>query len=133
MINFVARSFQENKAWAEHLALNPQATSQLISDIVAKANGVFQWVSLVRILLDLLTGGEPPTQAVDIQQVLQDPPSELETLYETIWARDKPENLPMGSFMMQIMRAVRGPVSFMTMWLVECLKQCSVQVEPYST
>ncbi|KAM6511519.1 hypothetical protein FALCPG4_016523 [Fusarium falciforme] len=109
MINFVAGSFQETKAWAEHLALNPQATSQLISDIVTKSNGAFQWVSLVRLLLDLLIDGESPIQAVDIQQVLQDLPSELETLYETIWARVQPENLPMGSFMMQIMRAVRVP------------------------
>ncbi|KAH7253370.1 hypothetical protein B0J15DRAFT_513590 [Fusarium solani] len=133
MINFVAGIFQENKAWAEHLALNPQATSQLISDIATKANGVFQWVSLVRLLLDLLTDGESPTQAVDIQQVLQDLPSELGALYEKIWARVQPNKLPMGSFMMRIMRAVRGPVSFLTMWLVKSLKQCSVQVEPYST
>jgi hypothetical protein len=133
MINFVAGSFQENKAWAEHLALNPQATSQLISDITTKANGVFQWVSLVRLLLDLLTDGESPTQAVDIQQVLQDLPSELGALYEKIWARVQTDKLPMGSFMMRIIRAVRGPVSFLTMWLVKSLKQCSVQVEPYST
>ena len=78
-------------------------------------------MSLVQLQLDLLADGESPTQAVDIQQVLQNLPSELDTLYDTIWARIEPENLLMGSFMMQVMSAAHGLVSFLTMWLVDYL------------
>ncbi|RSL54834.1 hypothetical protein CEP54_009676 [Fusarium duplospermum] len=119
MISFVAGSFEENKAFTERLALNPQATSQLISDIVRKANGIFQWVSLVvPLLLDLLTIGESPMQSVDIRSFLQDLPSDLDDIYDMIWSRIQPENLPIGSSMMQVMRAAKGPVSFLTMLLV---------------
>lgn len=133
MAAFVTGSFKENRAFAEHQALNPQAASQLVSNVVTRANGVFQWVSLVvPLLLDLLTDGESPTQSVDIQQVLQDLPSELETLYEKIWDRITPENLHNASFMMQIMRAAGGPVSWLNMWVIEDLKLVSARVEPSS-
>ncbi|KAK1463837.1 hypothetical protein CMEL01_12598 [Colletotrichum melonis] len=134
MAAFVTGSFEENRAFAEHQTLNPQAASQLVSNVVTRANGVFQWVSLVvPLLLDLLTDGESPTQSVDIQQVLQDLPSELETLYERIWNRITPENLHNASFMMQIMRAAGGPVSWLNMWVIEELKLVSARVgELYS-
>ncbi|RSL95808.1 hypothetical protein CEP52_011854 [Fusarium oligoseptatum] len=132
MINFVAGSF-ENNAFTEHLALDPESTSQLISEIVTKANGIFQWVSLVvPLLLDYLTDGESPAQPIDIQQVLQDLPSDLDILYDMIWARVQPENLPMGSSMMQVAKAVEGPVSFLTMLLVVWWKPSSTRVAPYS-
>ncbi|KAM0197732.1 hypothetical protein ACHAPQ_012121 [Fusarium lateritium] len=134
MVAFVTGNFKENRAFAEHQALDPQSASQLISNVVTRANGVFQWVSLVvPLLLDLLTDGESPTQSVDIQQVLQDLPSELEILYEKIWARITPENLHNASFMMQIMRAAGGPVSWLDMWVIEELKLVSARVEPSST
>ncbi|RSL44255.1 hypothetical protein CEP53_011316 [Fusarium sp. AF-6] len=124
LLIFVAGSFEENKAFTEHLALDPESTSQLISHIVTKANGIFQWVSLVvPLLLDHLADGESPSQPIDIQQVLQDLPSDLNILYDTIWARVQPENLPMGSSMMQVTKTVEGPVSFLTMLLVVSIEE----------
>ncbi|KNB09671.1 hypothetical protein FOXG_10200 [Fusarium oxysporum f. sp. lycopersici 4287] len=133
MAAFVTGSFEENRAFAEHQAVNPQAAARLVSNVVQRANGVFQWVSLVvPLLLDLLTDGESPNQSVDIQHVLQDLPSELETLYEKIWARITPENLHNASFMMQIMRAAGGPLLWLNMWVIDDLKLASAPVEPAS-
>lgn len=130
MITFVAGSFRENRAFVEHQSLNPEAASQLVANVVERSNGVFQWVSLVvPLLLDLLTDGESPTQSVDIQQALQDLPSELETLYETIWARIPRENLHNASFMIQIMRAAEGPITWLTMWVIEELKSVSARAQ----
>ncbi|KAF5641620.1 heterokaryon incompatibility protein het-E-1 [Fusarium sp. NRRL 52700] len=130
MVSFVTGSFKENRAFNEHQALNPQGASELVRRVVTRANGVFQWVSLVvPLLLDLLTDGESPTESVDIQQALQDLPSELETLYESIWARIKPENLHNASFMIQILRAAGRPVSWLNMWVIEDLKLASARVE----
>lgn len=134
MVDFVAGSLKENRAFAEYQALNPQAASQLTSDIVTRANGIFQWVSLVvPLLLELLTNAEPSTQSVDIQQALRDLPTELETLYDAIWAKIRHEDLETTSFMMQIMRAAGAPVPWVIMWAVEDLKQASALVQPCSS
>ena len=46
MATFVAKRFQDNRCYIELKHIYPQETTQLMEEIVLKANGVFLWVSL---------------------------------------------------------------------------------------
>ncbi|KAH7133034.1 hypothetical protein B0J13DRAFT_480574 [Dactylonectria estremocensis] len=126
MTIFVTQKLKGSRALMEQEQLNPEATTQLVREIVQRANGVFLWTSIVvPHLLDLLTDGQSIAQA---RKALEDLPTHLRNLYKAIWARIREENLSNGSFSMQIVKAAGGPFPWFTMWLVEELRSGPIKI-----
>ncbi|KAF3063118.1 hypothetical protein CFAM422_010240 [Trichoderma lentiforme] len=114
---FVSENFQKNKGFVEQRELNPEEISQLFTDIVQRANGVFLWVSIVvQHLSDYFSEGQSVFQA---RQILETLPTDISSLYDAIWASIRPHNLPDASYMIQVLRAFEGPLPWLTLWLIE--------------
>ncbi|KAL6786566.1 hypothetical protein J3E68DRAFT_446850 [Trichoderma sp. SZMC 28012] len=114
---FVNKSFTVNKGFVEQRELHPEAASQLLTDIVQRANGVFLWVSIVvQHLSSRFSEGQSIFQAREILKAL---PTGISSLYDFMWADIDPNNLPDASCMIQVLRAFDGPVPWMMLWLIE--------------
>ncbi|KAJ4854378.1 AAA domain-containing protein [Trichoderma breve] len=123
---FVTESFKNNKGFIEQKQLNAGAATQLLTDIVQRANGVFIWVSIVvQHLLALLLQGQSISQA---RQTLKALPSDISSLYDIMWASISPKNLFDASYMMQVLNAAEGPLPWFTMWLIEESRFASVNI-----
>ncbi|KAL7946976.1 hypothetical protein V8C42DRAFT_298975 [Trichoderma barbatum] len=132
MAAFITGMFNNNKGYIEQEKIYPQVASQLLADIAQRANGVFIWVSLVvNHLLDLLSEGESITRA---QEALEALPTDISSLYDAIWNRIRPENLPDASYMMQVLRAADGPLQWFRMWLIEESRFARIRISalPYN-
>ncbi|UKZ53101.1 hypothetical protein TrVGV298_006889 [Trichoderma virens] len=126
MRTFVTENFKGNKGFDEQKQLNSAAATQLLTDIVQRANGVFIWVSIVvQHLQALFLEGQSIAQAREILEVL---PSDISSLYDAIWASIRPENLLDASYMMQVLRAADGPLPWFTMWLIEESRFTSIDI-----
>lgn len=114
---FVNKNLMVNKGFVEQKQLNPDAASQLLMDIVQRANGVFLWVSIVvQLLFDRFSEGESIFQAWKALEAL---PSDISSLYDAIWAGIRSNNLPDASYLIQVLRAFEGPLPWLTSWLIE--------------
>lgn len=79
--NFVSSRLQEHKRWAS-VSANHSQGQWLVSEIVAKSNGVFLWVFLVtKLLREGLTNRDA---FVDLRRRLESFPSELEPFFKTM-------------------------------------------------
>lgn len=83
----------------------PQATSELIQEIVEKAEGVFLWVHVV--VLDLLRGIRKRDTIPDLWRRLEALPNDLDSLYRHIVSQIEPAHQVWASKTFQILRAVR--------------------------
>ncbi|KAL7903815.1 hypothetical protein GGI35DRAFT_465099 [Trichoderma velutinum] len=114
---FVDENFKINKGFVEQREINPEETSQLLMDIVQRANGVFLWVSIVvRHLSSCFTEGQSVAHA---RQALEALPTDISSLYDTIWDGISPNNLADASYMIQVRRAFNGPLPWLILWLIE--------------
>ncbi|UKZ65944.1 uncharacterized protein TrAtP1_007132 [Trichoderma atroviride] len=114
---FVHENLKTNKGLVERKQLEPEASSQLLTDIVERANGVFLWVSIVvQHLSGLFSDGESVSQA---RKSLEALPTDISSLYDAIWAAIRPENLVHASHMIQVLRAYDGPIRWLTFWTIE--------------
>ncbi|KAM6478608.1 hypothetical protein HDV62DRAFT_370833 [Trichoderma sp. SZMC 28011] len=114
---FVNKSFTVNKGFVEQRELHPEAASQLLTDIVQRANGVFLWVSIVvQHLSSRFSKGQSIFQAREILEAL---PTGISSLYDIMWADIDPNNLPDASYMIQVLRVFDGPVPWLMLWLIE--------------
>ncbi|KAL7815611.1 hypothetical protein V8C26DRAFT_435773 [Trichoderma gracile] len=117
MRNFIDKNFANNHGFSEQQQLYPQAATQLLDDVLERANGVFLWLSIVtHLLLDLLSEGYSIPRA---REILESLPPDISSLYDTIWESIRSKHLPDASFMMQVLRAADGPLPWFTMWLIE--------------
>ncbi|KAH0499693.1 hypothetical protein TgHK011_006868 [Trichoderma gracile] len=124
MRSFIDKNFANNHGFIEQQQLYPQAATQLLDDILERANGVFLWVSIVtQLLLDLLSEGYSIPRA---REILESLPPDISSLYDTIWDTIRSQHLPDASFMMQVLRAADGPLPWFTMWLIEALRSDDV-------
>ncbi|KAH7165296.1 hypothetical protein EDB81DRAFT_641211, partial [Dactylonectria macrodidyma] len=95
----------------------PSKASQLIKDVVTKANGVFLWVSLVaRTLCEGFTDGDSLSS---LQATLDDLPSDLHELYQRIWRRISPKHLRDSCHLFRIQYASTQPLHATTFWLAD--------------
>ncbi|EHK39399.1 hypothetical protein TRIATDRAFT_322971 [Trichoderma atroviride IMI 206040] len=114
---FVQENLKINKGFVERKQLEPEASSQLLADIVERANGVFLWVSLVmQHLSSLFSDGQSISQA---RKALEALPTDISSLYDGIWTAIRPENLIDASHMIQVLRAYDGPMEWLTFWAIE--------------
>ncbi|KAH6672603.1 hypothetical protein B0J14DRAFT_514181 [Halenospora varia] len=100
---FVTEKFLANSAFKRLAVQESQATSQLIQEVVAKAEGVFLWVHIV--VNDLLRGIRNRDSIPDLWRRLESLPRELEPLYRHIMSQIDPTYLIWASKVFQIVRA----------------------------
>ncbi|KAK8017064.1 hypothetical protein PG993_015253 [Apiospora rasikravindrae] len=116
-IAFVAGQLDRNQGFREILDVYPTQVRELKREIVAKARGVFLWVSVVvQSLLISFSEGE---SLYDLQATLEMLPSDISSLYDVIWARIEERNRRDGSWMIQVLVAAQGPLDCLTMWLAD--------------
>ncbi|PTB65093.1 hypothetical protein BBK36DRAFT_1121703 [Trichoderma citrinoviride] len=131
MRDFITKSFAGNRGFLEQQQLRPEATSQLLADILQRANGVFLWVSIVtKYLLNDFSEGQSISQA---QDTLGHLPTDLSSLYDVIWAGIRPQHLADASYMMQVLRAADGPLAWFIMWLIEESRFAPVDINALPT
>lgn len=87
---FVQGKFETSVAIAELRRDQPTIADGLVADIVRKSEGVFLWVSLVT---DSVLGGIADGDTLaDSYRLLNELPSDLSDLYNSLWSRVRPEH-----------------------------------------
>jgi hypothetical protein len=109
MAHFVGVKFEDNRGFLELKKIFPIEASQLINDVVRKANGVFLWVSLVvKALLEALTEGDG---LPELQAAVDQLPSDIAQLYDAIWSRISNRNISASSKLIVTYRAATNRTS----------------------
>ncbi|KAL6912406.1 hypothetical protein ACHAPO_010342 [Fusarium lateritium] len=114
---FVRGHFLGVVAFQELNALYQGGGEALLEDIVTKAKGVFLWTALVTqtLLENLIDGSGLPR----LQEILDTMPSEIESLYDAIYAAIPKRLLPEVSVMLQLYALAFHPVEWVTLWLAD--------------
>lgn len=89
----------------------------LLTDVATRSKGVFLWTSLVtQTLLENLIEGSSLSH---LQEILDAMPSEIEDLYDAIYAAIPKRLLPEVSVMLQLYVRAFQPVDWITLWLAD--------------
>ncbi|KAH9905241.1 hypothetical protein F4778DRAFT_769920 [Xylariomycetidae sp. FL2044] len=117
MTAYVAGELDRNRGYDELKRIYPLEASSIPDKVVSKSQGVFLWVALVGSRLS------------DILQTLEEMPTDLLSLYDTIWYSIMPKLRHEASWMIQFILAAYGPVSWFTMWLADESRSVRVDIE----
>ncbi|KAF4965154.1 hypothetical protein FSARC_7021 [Fusarium sarcochroum] len=114
---FVRGHFRGVIAFQELDDLYQGGGQALMADIVTKARGVFLWTALVTqtLLENLIDGSGLP----HLRIILDAMPSEIESLYDAIYAAIPERLLPEVSAMLQLYVRAFQPVDLITLWLAD--------------
>lgn len=100
---FVRDNLRNNAQMLDLMSEEPKAATNLVQEIVTKADGVFLWVRLVvKSLLDGLRDGD---HTIDLQQRLKNTPPDLESLYQYMLSRMEPDYAVQASEIFQIVHS----------------------------
>lgn len=114
---FVRGHFLDLRAFKELNDLYRGGGYQLLEDIVQKAEGVFLWTALVtQTLLENLVDG---SSLLHLKAILDTMPSEIENLYDAIYAAIPKRLLPEVSATLQFYVLASQPLDWMTFWLAD--------------
>lgn len=131
--HYVETRLRESPAIQSLADLEPESIAQLISDLKAKAQGVFLWVALVVEQL-LLTSADTPRIDV-IRKVFNDLPDDLHLLYKAIQKQIGPEKELIASKLYQLVmewkRVWNSKMEATFLWLAE--EQDPMQPNAYPT
>lgn len=114
---FVKGQLQDTPAFKEFEYAMPVQARRLTTSIAEKAKGVFLWVSVVVILIrqDLRDGDS----IHDLQAVLDALPSDLSSLYQSIWTGISPRYIGHSSRLFQIHHCSTALLDVVTLWLAD--------------
>ncbi|KAH6976239.1 hypothetical protein BKA56DRAFT_618167 [Ilyonectria sp. MPI-CAGE-AT-0026] len=117
ILAFVRGHFQGVVAFQELNNMYQDGGNRLLADIVKKAKGVFLWTTLVTqtLIENLIDGSSLP----HLQEILDKTPSEIENLYDAIYAAIPPRLLPEVSAVLQLYALAAQPLEWMTLWLAD--------------
>jgi hypothetical protein len=117
MAHFVEAKLEGNRGFLELKRIFPTKATQLVTDVVTKAEGVFLWVSIVvRSLLTALTEGDGLS---DLRTIVDQLPSDIALLYDAIWARIGGRNMVASAKLLTTFKAVQGTLNYITLWLAD--------------
>lgn len=111
--HYVTSKFTFDPEFSKLQVLQPEFASQLIENIIAKASGVFLWVSLV--VASLLAGMSFGDRIADLQKRLDGLPPDLEKLYDNMLRSLDPFYLEHATQLLLIMEASKDPISLILM------------------
>jgi hypothetical protein len=83
--SFVRGKLDSSPGYHDFAATNPKAVLKITTDIVDKSQGVFLWVAVISNLLD--GGFQEGTSLEDLQQLVDNLPTEIADLFRFIWGR----------------------------------------------
>jgi hypothetical protein len=117
MAHFVEAKLEVNRGFLELKRIFPTEATQLVTDVVAKAEGVFLWVSIVvRSLLAALTEGDGLS---DLRTIVDQLPSDIALLYDAIWAQIGGRNMVASAKLLTTFNASQRIPSYITLWLAD--------------
>ena len=117
MVYFIGVKFESNRAYLELKKVFPTALAHLLDDVVKKADGVFLWLSLVvKALLEALTEGDG---LPELQETVDQLPSDIAQLYDTIWSRISLRNISASSKLLVTYRTASWSHNYLTLWLAD--------------
>ena len=117
MAHFVDAKLDGNRGFLELKRIFPTEATQLVTDVVAKSEGVFLWVSLVvRSLLEALTEGDGLS---DLRTIVDQLPSDIALLYDAIWARIGGRNMVASAKLLTTFKASGEAPTYITLWLAD--------------
>ncbi|KAF8850535.1 hypothetical protein BDZ45DRAFT_696655 [Acephala macrosclerotiorum] len=108
---YVADTLEHHRQFQRLALKQPRRTSDLVNEIVRKAEGVFLWVSLV--VKSLLSGLSNRDDMRDLQRRVRLLPSDLEALYSHMLACIDPFYARKASEIFQIERSARDYLKYM--------------------
>ncbi|KAJ3454194.1 hypothetical protein MRS44_018088 [Fusarium solani] len=115
--SFIRDNFEACRAFRERRALFPEQAKDLLQEISNKAQGVFLWVFLVvRDLIHSLSRGRSLS---DLQEVVNDLPTDLFKLYSRMGERVEPEDFENSARYYQLMIATLKPLHAVTLWMAD--------------
>ncbi|PMD34400.1 hypothetical protein L207DRAFT_468687 [Hyaloscypha variabilis F] len=97
---YIYDKLEANSKMKQLAESNPQAAATLVKEILTKANGVFLWVELV--VKSLLSGLRNRDDISDLQQRLEELPSDLDDLYRHILDKIEPRYMESANRIFQI-------------------------------
>jgi len=107
--SYVEENFRANPGFVARERLDPVYAATLINNVSEKASGVFLWVSLVvRSLMEGFSGGE---RLSDLQERLDELPSDLEHLFLKILDKLNSKQLQSSAQFFQMLRVARRQIS----------------------
>jgi hypothetical protein len=114
---FMKAKLEGNRGFLELRQIFCTKADGLVYEVARRSNGVFLWVSLVvKTLLQALTEGDG---LPELQSILDQLPSDMERLYDAIWASISSRNIIPSTKLLVTFRAANGPLSYMTLWLAD--------------
>lgn len=124
---FVNGRLNSSRGFRELQHIYPKESSELAEGVVTKAEGVFLWVSLVvQSLLELLSEG---SRLTDLQEKINDLPSDISSLYDAIWKSIPEQSVNDASWMLQLILSAQGPIQWLTLWIADESKLTRVNIE----
>lgn len=107
--SYVEQNFRANPGFVAREQLDPTYAAEIINNVSEKASGVFLWVALVvRSLMEGFSGGEPLS---DLQERLDELPSDLEQLFHKILNNLNEKQLRNSARFFQMLRLTRRQIS----------------------
>ncbi|KAK8039093.1 hypothetical protein PG993_007504 [Apiospora rasikravindrae] len=127
---FVEGHFQNSVAFVELRQALPSEANFLLDNITEKAQGVFLWVSwAVKALLDGLREGD---SLHDLQEILDELPSDLEELFDRIWSSINPRYKGQTSQFFQLRGSALEHITTVTFWLADDIDSLSIHLDDIS-
>ncbi|SPO04142.1 uncharacterized protein DNG_06825 [Cephalotrichum gorgonifer] len=113
---FVDARFNSTEGYHDLSKAFPAEAAALKNEVVARANGVFLWLSLVvTSLVESLSDGATLSE---LHAAVNSLPSDIADLYNTIWSGISGRNITAASELVAIvMAATDDPLRFMVIWL----------------
>ncbi|KAK4220643.1 hypothetical protein QBC38DRAFT_449856 [Podospora fimiseda] len=114
---FTRDKFQSNQGFLDLQQAFPEEADAIMSQVVHKAEGIFLWVAVVMgALLERLTEGETLR---GLQETVDSLPADLSELFDGIWSKIKPTQVPKSSQIFQVLLTSKAPLDALTVWLTE--------------
>ncbi|KAH6856112.1 hypothetical protein B0I37DRAFT_351213 [Chaetomium sp. MPI-CAGE-AT-0009] len=117
---FVQSKLDMSPGYREFACTQPKEATQIITDLVEKASGVFLWITVISGLLE--TSFQEGARTKELRGIIDKLPDEISDLFQYIWARTSPRFRNEASRYFQIMELCRSHLmdlySF-TLWFGE--------------
>lgn len=99
---FVQSKLEISPGYREFTCTQPNEATQIITDLVEKARGVFLWITVISGLLE--TSFQEGARTKDLRDIIDKLPDEVSDLFQYIWGRTSPRFRSDASRYFQIMR-----------------------------
>jgi hypothetical protein len=131
MALFVEGKLEGNRGFSELKKIFPTEATQLVKNVVTKAEGIFLWVSIVvQSLLAALTEGDGLS---DLCTIVDQLPSDIALLYDAIWTQIGSRNMVASAKLLAIFKVAQWSLDYITLWLADERQSLDFNIRTLST